>query len=330
MPGHRGALPQLGDRIFLTDSGTETDLVHHHGLDLPSFATFPLLDRAGGREHLRRYYRDHLEVAARHATGFILEAPTWRANADWGPGLGYDQDELDRVNADAISFMIELATAPEFVSSEMVISGCIGPRSDAYLPTTVMDAAQAQAYHRRQIEAFAATEADLVHAMTIGYADEAIGIVAAALEAGIPAAVSFTLETDGRLPDGSTLAAAVRQVDAATGGAAAYFGINCAHPDHIAAALSSADSATVPTAGGRTGCAACGPTPRGAATPSSTNPTSSMTATRSSSPRATGSCARSSPGSPCSGAAAAPTPGMWPRSPPPAPADPLTPADPAD
>jgi homocysteine S-methyltransferase len=243
MPGYRGALPQLGDRIFLTDSGTETDLVYHHGLDLPSFATFPLLDRAGGREHLRRYYRDHLELAARHATGFILEAPTWRANADWGPDLGYDQDALDRVNADAISFMIELATAPEFVSSEMVVSGCIGPRSDAYLPTTVMDAAQAQAYHRRQIEAFAATEADLVHAMTIGYADEAIGIVAAAVEAGIPAAVSFTLETDGRLPDGSTLAAAVRQVDAATGGAAAYFGINCAHPDHIAAALSSADSA---------------------------------------------------------------------------------------
>jgi homocysteine S-methyltransferase len=243
MPGHRNALPQLEDRIFLTDSGTETDLVYHHGLDLPSFATFPLLDRADGRDHLARYYREHLEIAARNATGFILEAPTWRANPDWGPALGYDQDALDRVNADAISFMIELASAADPGPSEVVVSGCIGPRSDAYQPTTVMDAAQAQAYHRRQIEAFAATDADMVHAMTIGYADEATGIVAAAAEAGIAVAVSFTLETDGRLPDRSTLAAAVRQVDAATGGAAAYFGINCAHPDHIAAALTGPDRA---------------------------------------------------------------------------------------
>jgi homocysteine S-methyltransferase len=237
----RPDLPQLADRIFLTDSGIETDLVFHHGLDLPSFATFPLLDRAGGRDHLRRYYQEHLAIAARTATGFILEAPTWRANADWGPALGYDQHALDRVNADAISFMIELATTAELAPSDMVVSGCIGPRSDAYLPTSVMDATQAQAYHRRQIEAFAATDADMVHAMTIGYADEATGIVAAAVEAGIPAAVSFTLETDGRLPDASTLAAAVRQVDAATGGAAAYFGINCAHPDHIASALRGLD-----------------------------------------------------------------------------------------
>jgi homocysteine S-methyltransferase len=125
----------------------------------------------------------------------------------------------------------------------VVVSGCVGPRSDAYHPTTVMAAEQAQAYHRRQINVFAATDADMVHAMTIGYPDEATGIVAAAAAAAIPVAVSFTVETDGRLPDGSTLAAAIRQVDAATDGAATYFGVNCAHPDHIAAALTGADSA---------------------------------------------------------------------------------------
>jgi len=73
--------------------------------------------------------------------------------------------------------------------------------------------------------------------MTITYPDEAIGIVEAARHAGIPVAVSFTVETDGRLPDGTTLGDAIQRVDEATEGAAAYFGVNCAHPTHLDGAL---------------------------------------------------------------------------------------------
>ena len=52
---------------------------------------------------------------------------------------------------------------------------------------------------------------------------------------GFPLVIGFTVETDGRLPDGSTLAAAITAVDAAA--APAYFLVNCAHPTHIVHAL---------------------------------------------------------------------------------------------
>ncbi len=62
---------------------------------------------------------------------------------------------------------------------------------------------------------------------------EAIGFIRAASEPSMPPVVSFTVETDGRLPSGMSLADAIETVDAETDSAAAYFMINCAHPDHF-------------------------------------------------------------------------------------------------
>jgi homocysteine S-methyltransferase len=221
-------------RIYLTDSGIETDLIFHRGVELAEFAAFPLLESNTGRRALTEYYRDHFYLAAEHGFGFVFEAPTWRANPDWGGALGYDQAALDRSNESAIAFLSELAVEVEGPS---VLSGCIGPRSDGYRPTVRMSADEARAYHAPQIVTFDRSGADLVNAMTITYPAEAIGIVLAAAGVQLPVAISFTLEVDGRLPDGTSLADAIAQVDAATGNGAAYFGINCAHPDHIALAL---------------------------------------------------------------------------------------------
>jgi len=225
---------RVSDRIYLTDSGIETDLIFHRGAELAEFAAFPLLESNTGRRALAEYYRDHFYLAAEYGFGFVFEAPTWRANPDWGRALGYDQAALDRSNESAIEFLSELATEVEGPS---VLSGCVGPRSDGYAPTRPLSVDEAQAYHTPQIVAFERAGADLVNAMTITYPAEATGIVLAAASVQLPVAISFTLERDGRLPDGTALADAIAQVDAATDNAAAYFGINCAHPDHIALAL---------------------------------------------------------------------------------------------
>ena len=82
-----------------------------------------------------------------------------------------------------------------------------------------------------------ATAAEQVTALTMTNAQEAIGIVRAAVAAGVPIAMSFTVETDGRLPSGETLRAAIERVDAETDGAAEHFMINCAHPTHFTSAL---------------------------------------------------------------------------------------------
>jgi S-methylmethionine-dependent homocysteine/selenocysteine methylase len=231
------ALPQLSDELFITDGGIETTLIFNRGIDLPEFAAFYLLKDDAGADEVLRYFLPYLELAKEHGAGFVLESPTWRASARWGEKLGYGADQLEAVNRRAIELMADLRERYAEDVSPIVISGCIGPQDDAYRPQQMLSADEATDYHSTQIGTFADTDADMVAALTLTYVDEAIGIARAAQEAGIPAAISFTVETDGRLPSGQSLPEAIAQTDAATAGAPAYYMINCAHPTHFEAVL---------------------------------------------------------------------------------------------
>jgi homocysteine S-methyltransferase len=231
------ALPQLQDRLFITDSGLETTLIYRHHLDLPAFAAFVLLETNAGRERLRAYFERHAAIARSHGAGFIAESPTWRANPDWGATLGYDEARLAAINRAAITQLAEIRARSGQTAERFVISGGLGPRHDGYDANLRMSAPEAARYHDAQIQAFADTPADLVSALTVSYADEAIGITRAAARAGLPVVISFTVETDGRLPSGATLQEAILEVDAATSRGPAYYMINCAHPSHFDAAL---------------------------------------------------------------------------------------------
>jgi S-methylmethionine-dependent homocysteine/selenocysteine methylase len=238
----REGLPQLADdRLFVTDGGIETVLIFHRGLELPEFAAFDLLKDEAGTAALRDYYEPYLAIAREAGAGFVLEAPTWRASADWGARLGYSPEALADANRAAIALMEEVRAAHEGEVSPIVISGCMGPRGDAYAPSELMSAAEAERYHGEQIATLAGTAADMVTALTLTYAEEAVGIARAASAAGLPVAISFTVETDGCLPSGQSLGDAIEQVDGATGSAPAYYMVNCAHPTHFAAELARDD-----------------------------------------------------------------------------------------
>jgi homocysteine S-methyltransferase len=237
MTRYRNELPQLGSDLFLTDGGIETTLIFHEGLDLPHFAAFHLLKTPEGRAALRRYFCAYGELAKRFGTGLILESPTWRSNPDWGSRLGYTAGDLAGANRDAIRLLEEVRSEYGADRTPVVISGCVGPRGDGYVPDRAMSVQEAEAYHREQIAAFSSTAADMVCAITMNYADEAVGIASAARQAEIPVAISFTVETDGNLPTRQTLRAAIEQVDEATSGYPSYYMINCAHPTHFEPAL---------------------------------------------------------------------------------------------
>jgi S-methylmethionine-dependent homocysteine/selenocysteine methylase len=237
MASYRAQLPQLGDRLFLTDSGLETTLVFKDGYDLPAFAAFPLLDTDGGRTRLAEYYRAHAAIAAATGCGYVFESVGWRANRDWGEQIGYTPGMLDRVNRDSIEFVAGLRSELERPEMPMVISGCVGPRDDAYNPGRLMTENEAEDYHRTQIATLSETDADLISALTLTNTSEAIGIVRAAQFVAMPVAISFTVETDGALPSGTGLGEAIEIVDEATEAAAAYFMVNCAHPTHFDATL---------------------------------------------------------------------------------------------
>jgi S-methylmethionine-dependent homocysteine/selenocysteine methylase len=215
--------------MLITDGGMETTLIFRQGLDLPHFAAFVLLDDPDGIDALRDYYRSYIEIAQGRGVGIVLDTPTWRANQDWGEKLGYDADALADVNRRAVALLEELRTPA------VRVSGCVGPRGDGYQVGTEMTAEEAERYHAPQIETFAQTTADLVSALTLTYVAEAIGIVRAAQ--GTEVVISFTVETDGRLPSGQSLGEAIQHVDEETGGTVAYFMVNCAHPTHFARVL---------------------------------------------------------------------------------------------
>jgi S-methylmethionine-dependent homocysteine/selenocysteine methylase len=226
-------LPHVDCKLFLTDGGIETTLIFCDGLELPHFAAFHLLRDAKGREALVRYYERYIAIAKAAGLGFVLESPTWRASADWGDKLGYSRDAIAAVNRDSITLMHELRARHANSRTPIVVSGCIGPRGDGYDPGHVMPAEEAQSYHSHQIGALAEAGADMTTAITMTNANEAIGIARAARTAGLPVAISFTLETDGNLPTGQALADAVAEVDKATAGTPVYYMINCAHPTHF-------------------------------------------------------------------------------------------------
>ncbi|HEY7620170.1 MAG TPA: homocysteine S-methyltransferase family protein [Solirubrobacteraceae bacterium] len=235
---YRTRLPHLhSDQPFVADGGLETTLIFHRGIDLPCFAAFDLLKDDAGRDELRAYFEPYVAIARERGVGLVLDTATWRANPDWARELGYSLEELDEVNRRAVALAEEIRAAGEDARTPIVINGVVGPRGDGYDPGELMSARRAEEYHARQIETFATSAADMVTAVTMTYPEEAIGIVRAANGAGLPVAASFTVETDGRLPDGTALKDAVEQVDAQTAGTAAYFMINCAHPTHFASVL---------------------------------------------------------------------------------------------
>jgi len=235
------ALPQLAGGIFLSDGGLETSLVFLDKVELPHFAAFALLEDELGRERLKSYYVPYLELCAETpGAGFILETPTWRASSDWGALLGVDAARMRELNVRAAQMMCSMRSrwAPR-LSGPIVVSGIIGPRGDGYIaeaPNSVDDAA---GYHHSQAAALAEGGVDMLAAVTMTTSAEALGISMAAHRVGLPVVISFTVETDGRLPSGEALGEAIEKVDASA--PPAYFAINCAHPTHFVNALSAGE-----------------------------------------------------------------------------------------
>lgn len=226
MAKYRHNLPQVSNKIFLTDGGLETTLIFHQGIDLPEFAAFDLLRHQAGYRSIQNYFHPYLTLARENQVGFILESVTWRANPDWGSKLGYSNAALTEVNCQAIALLHELRQRYETEQSPMPISGCIGPRGDGYVPSALMTVEEAADYHHLQIEAFRDADADLVTAMTINNVEEAQGIVRAAEAANMPIVISFTVETDGKLPTGQNLKDAIVQVDQASNHYPVYYMIS--------------------------------------------------------------------------------------------------------
>lgn len=230
-------LPPDSDDLFLTDGGLETTLIFLEGYELPFFAAFDLLKNEKGYQAIHDYYLRYLNIAREFGTGFIFESPTWRANPDWIKKLDYPDAAIEEINQRSIQLLLDLKGEFNGGLSNMLISGCVGPRGDGYLPGNTMTVDEAQRYHSTQIEVFSRTPVDMITALTMNYETEAIGIARAANARQIPVVISFTVETNGMLPSGASLKEGIERVDEESNGPPLYYMINCAHPSHFFHAL---------------------------------------------------------------------------------------------
>lgn len=233
MAKYRNNLPQLDGEFYLADGGIETTLIFLEGFELPEFASFYLFNNPEGETALHNYFQTYAKIANQFSTGLILESATWRASTDWGKRLSYTMEQLAAINRKAIQLLEEVRKKYETIKTPIVISGCLGPRGDGYIPSNIMSELEAERYHQTQIQLFSDTSADMVSAITMNYVEEAIGIAQAAKNANMPVVISFTVETNGALPSGQGLRSALEQVDEITSSYPSYFMINCAHPTHF-------------------------------------------------------------------------------------------------
>lgn len=234
--------PRLDNKFYLTEGGGETELLYKWGFELPEFAMYPLLDDPVADRVIRDMYRRYFDVAERHDTGMLIVGHDYRASPDWATKLGYNLDELADAQRRTIAFLDGMRREYEGRVSDVYIAGCIGPRGDAYGHGGDISEEEAEEYHSVQLSTLKTTPADMAVAVTFNNVPESIGVIRAAGTVGLPIGVSLTLTPAGRLRSGPSLREAVEEIDEKTGGAAAWFGTNCAHPLEFAEALSDAGS----------------------------------------------------------------------------------------
>lgn len=241
MAGTAAFPAQRPGTLYLTEGGIETELMYRWGFDLPQFAMYPLLDNPAAMDTMRGMYRRLLDVAARHGMGALMGGLDYRASPDWAALLGYSAAGLEEANLRSIDFLRGVAAEYAGQVDDILVQGFVGPRGDAYALNRTITEAEAEDYHAVQLATLAKAGVDLAWGFTLNNVAEATGIVRAASRLGVPVAISLTLDADGRLKSGPSLRDAIAAIDAATDGSAAFFSINCSHPDEFAPALEPGD-----------------------------------------------------------------------------------------
>ncbi|MEO8242133.1 MAG: homocysteine S-methyltransferase family protein [bacterium] len=221
-------------RPWPADAGLETVMIFQEGLDLPYFASFHVLDSVEGRAAVTRYFDHYLALARAGGTGYVLDTATWRANMGWAAAMGMDGAAIRSANLRAVAFALDYRARVETEVLPVLVNGVVGPAGDGYRVDQALTAAMAEEVHGFQVQALADGGVDMVSAITMTYPAQAIGIARAAKARGLPHVLSFTLETDGRLPNGQALHDALAETEAETGGSALFYMVNCAHPTHFA------------------------------------------------------------------------------------------------
>jgi homocysteine S-methyltransferase len=233
--------PQKEGRFYLSEGGTETEILYKYGFELPQFAMFPLLDNPEAVSKMQGMYRKYLDVVAKHGMCALMGGLDYRASPDWGKLLGYSPQGLSEANHKSINFLREIAKEYTSDIPDILIQGLIGPRGDAYKMNLNITENEAEDYHSIQLNTLKEANVDLALAITFNNIPESIGVARAAKKIGVPLAISLSLDSTSKLNSGPSLAEAITTIDEETELAPEFYLINCSHPLEYESAIVSGD-----------------------------------------------------------------------------------------
>jgi S-methylmethionine-dependent homocysteine/selenocysteine methylase len=165
------------------------------------------------RPILADVYSSYADVAVRYRLPMMCSTPTLRANAERVPQSFTDWRE------------------------HIYLAGSVGPKGDTYRPETALPTEEAVRFHAEQSEALVEAGVDLLVAYTLPAFVEAVGMAKAFAATDIPYVLSFVLDREGCLLDGTLLEAAIDAIDDSVEQVPLFYLTNCSHSLAIHAGL---------------------------------------------------------------------------------------------
>ena len=195
----------------------------------PTLFNTPLIYDESAAKLLASITHQYIDIAREFAVPITIAAPTWRLDAERVAAA----DVPPTINRDAVEFVKKIKADSGY---ELVyLAGLMATKNDCYDPAAALSVLEAEQFHAAQAQQLASTGLDFLLAQTMPAVTEAEGMARAMIASGLPAVISFCINRDGRVLDGTPLDEAIDLLDDRLEGAPLGYAVNCSHPDFIKA-----------------------------------------------------------------------------------------------
>lgn len=179
------------------------------------------------RAILGNLYRQYIDIGRLYNIPFILFTPTWRANRERIILAGLSERD---VNKDCFVFLDEIRNSYGDYADKIFIGGLIGCSGDAYKPDEALTKDVAVRLHRFQVDNLVDAGVDFLFAATLPAFSESLGIAKAMAASTKPYIISYVVDSEETLLDGTSLRDAVTPIDSSVSPKPIGYMVNCVHP----------------------------------------------------------------------------------------------------
>jgi S-methylmethionine-dependent homocysteine/selenocysteine methylase len=220
------------NRLILMEAAIVEQLRRSDNIKLDqSLVNAPLIYDAAGRSALKNLYQSYIDIAQKAGIPFLMCTPTWRANKN----RVYGSTLRRSINADAVEFMKQIRDSQNNSKPVIKIGGMIGCKNDCYLPEEGLSISDSELFHSWQIEQLANAGVDFLIAETLPNVAEATGIAKAMAVSGLPYIISFVINRNASVLDGTSLKDAIDIIDSSVTIKPLGYMVNCAYPSFLSA-----------------------------------------------------------------------------------------------